>query len=234
MTEQRMTSVRSGLCLATAVAMSLAGLGEVPAQSVPDQTDASMTRPPAEGGVRRWQVADDVALREAPAESAAEVAALPNGAILSNLGCSEAGAQLWCEGRPFRGGASGFVPADRLVPAMGPDGLTPRGPDDSKRRARKRKFDATGQVRCAQEQGQALGLCRASVARSGGGDATVVVRFSNGFARSLYFVHGTFLSASATMSGVGTDTNWSIEAGTHRIRADDQRYEVPEAFVLGD
>ena len=71
------------------------------------------------------------------------------------------------------------------------------------------------------------------MARGGGGDATVVATFSNGFARSLYFRNGDFLRANATMSGVGTDTEWTLKAGVYLIRVDDQRFELPEDFLFG-
>jgi hypothetical protein len=35
------------------------------------------------------------------------------------------------------------------------------------------------------------------------------------------------------MSGVGTDTDWSMAAGVFIIRVDDQRFELPEALVFG-
>ena len=108
------------------------------------------------------------------------------------------------------------------------------GPDPSKRRARKRDFDAKAEIACAQEQGQDLGKCKAAAARGGGGDAAVVVTFSNGFARSLYFVHGEFLKASATMSGVGTDMDWRLENDTYFVRVDDQRYEMPRDLIIGN
>jgi hypothetical protein len=121
-----------------------------------------------------------------------------------------------------------------LRPAQGPDGVVPTGVDDSKHRARKRDFDAKGVIPCAQERRQPMGECSAEVARSGGRDATVVVTFPNGFARSLYFVHGEFVSASSTMSGSGIDTDWRIENGRHDIRVDDQRYELPDILVFGN
>ncbi|MCV6591872.1 MAG: hypothetical protein OIF48_02895, partial [Silicimonas sp.] len=96
-----------------------------------------------------------------------------------------------------------------------------------------RDFDDETRIRCAQEQGQSLGHCNAFVARSGGGDATVEVRFANGFARQLYFTHGAFIRASATMSGVGTDTDWRLEGALYRIRVDDQRFEIAQDFLLG-
>ena len=101
-------------------------------------------------------------------------------------------------------------------------------------RARSGPFDATGEVRCAQEAGQTLGTCVAKVARSEGSAAAVVVTFPNGFARMLTFEAGAFLRGDATMSGVGTDTDWTLSDGTYRVRVDDQRFELPEALVSGD
>jgi len=101
-------------------------------------------------------------------------------------------------------------------------------------RARSGAFDATGEVRCAQEAGRALGTCVAKVARSEGSAAAIVVTFPNGFARTLTFENGTFLRGDATMSGVGTDTDWTLSDGTYRVRVDDQRFELPEALVSGD
>ncbi|MEO1115984.1 MAG: hypothetical protein AAFY05_26820 [Pseudomonadota bacterium] len=106
--------------------------------------------------------------------------------------------------------------------------------DDSRERAGRREFDAEAEIPCAQEQGQALGTCDAAVSRGVGGDATVVVTFQNGFARKLYFVHGEFVKASATMSGVGTDMDWRLESEVHVVRVDDQRFELPDRFIFGD
>ncbi|WP_299773443.1 hypothetical protein [uncultured Tateyamaria sp.] len=101
------------------------------------------------------------------------------------------------------------------------------------KRAKSGQFDAQGQVRCAQEVGQALGACDASVARTTG-SAAVVVTFPNGFARMLTFSDGAFLRGNATMSGVGTDTDWQLTNGTYHIRVDDQRFDIPETLVTAD
>lgn len=98
-------------------------------------------------------------------------------------------------------------------------------------RAKFGQFDAQSQVRCAQEVGQALGTCDASVARVAE-SAAVVVTFANGFARILTFSDGAFLRGNATMSGVGTDTEWQLTDGTYHIRVDDQRFELPETLVF--
>lgn len=190
---------------------------------------------PEQGGPRRWRATgDDLHLHDAPAEGAEVVGVIADGAVLTNLGCEQSEGRSWCQVRPFRGGARGYLPAERLQPAVGPDGFVPIGVDDSRRRARRGDFDARAQIRCAQEAGEALGVCDAAVARSGGGDATVVVTFPNGFARQLFFTHGAFTRADATMSGVGTDTDWRVEDGLHVIRVDDQRFEAPVVLVIGE
>ncbi|WP_299782157.1 hypothetical protein [uncultured Roseobacter sp.] len=102
-----------------------------------------------------------------------------------------------------------------------------------KDRARSGSFDSTGEVRCAQEIGQSLGACSAAVARTDG-SAAIVVTFANGFARTLLFSDGEFLRGNATMSGAGTDTDWQLSHGIYHVRVDDQRYEIPDALIIGD
>ncbi|MEO0425803.1 MAG: hypothetical protein AAF160_00030 [Pseudomonadota bacterium] len=203
---------------------------------VADGLPPALFASPEDGGARRWQVnaSDAVPLREGAANDARVVARLAERDVLSNAGCTMADGERWCSVRPIRGGGRGYVLAKHLMVAVGPDGIVPVGVDDSRQRAEKRDFDATGKAPCAQEQGEALGTCDAAVARGTGGDATVVVTFANGFARKLYFVHGIFVAASATMSGAGRDTDWRREGELHLIRADDQRFELADSFVFGD
>lgn len=128
-----------------------------------------------------------------------------------------------------RHGLSGNGPADRSYPI-----LIRIGGEETRQRARTGNFDASAEVACAQIEGQPLQRCTARVARAEGGDATVVVTFANGFARSLHFEDGAFIRANAPMSGVGTDTDWRLGDGLHVIRVDDQRFEIPHALVTGE
>ncbi|UWR27828.1 hypothetical protein K3757_07805 [Sulfitobacter sp. S223] len=89
-------------------------------------------------------------------------------------------------------------------------------------------------ISCAQERGAPLGKCSYRIKRDENGQTTVTVVFANGFKRGLFFMDGRFLKASVTMSGVGTDTDWSLKDGTHIIRVDGQRYEVPDILIAGD
>ncbi|MEM9500002.1 MAG: hypothetical protein AAGA28_18945 [Pseudomonadota bacterium] len=224
-TSPRLIAALLCLCLIVAGAASLA------------QTDwrSDHLDPADAGGPRRLQVkADDTPLFHTPSDSARTDERLPRAALLANLGCGAQGAQLWCRVAPLGGGAAGFVHAADVAPAAGPDGRIVTGADDSRARARRRDFDATDQIACAQNPGDRLGTCRASVARSGGGDAAVVVTFPNSFARALWFTNGEFMRANTTMSGVGTDTEWTLEQGVFSIRVDDQRFAVPRDFVLGE
>ncbi len=188
-----------------------------------------------DGGPRRLEVtAEQTAMFPKPDLGATASLTLDHGAVLLNMGCQDADEAVLCTVRPFRGGPKGFVAATDLQPATAPDGVVPMGPNPTPKRAGKKDFDASGTITCAQERGQALGPCKAAVARSPGGDATIIATFPNGFARKLYFMHGEFTSASATMSGVGKDTEWRLENGTHHFRVDDQRFEVSDAFVFGE
>ena len=191
---------------------------------------------PEQGGPRRWQVTarDGLELRDAPAGDAPVLATLAPGAILSNLGCAQSGGRIWCEVRPLRSRSGGYAAADGLRPAHGPDGTVPMGIDDSLRRAQEGDFDAGGTLPCAQIRGQPMAECSFAVARSGGGDATVVVTFANGFRRMLFFSHGEFIRGDATMSGTGRDTDWHRDGDRHIIRVDDQRYELPDTAIFGD
>ena len=110
----------------------------------------------------------------------------------------------------------------------------PAAAQDADRRARAGDFDAHATVRCAQEIGDAMAPCEAAIARGAEGDAAVVVTFPSGFRRRLSFEAGRFVRGDATMSGVGTDVDWVEVQGAHRIRVDDQRFEIPAALVAPD
>lgn len=89
-------------------------------------------------------------------------------------------------------------------------------------------------VGCAQEAGQEMGTCDATVTRESDGIVQVRVAFPNGFSRVLSFERGEFLRGNPTMSGVGTDTEWHLSGGVYSIRVDDQGFVLPEGLVTGE
>jgi len=121
----------------------------------------------------------------------------------------------------------GFCAAMSLGAAMASAGQQGKSPKPSA------DDDAPDTIACAQESGEPLGRCTYGVKRGEAGRTTVTVAFANGFERRLFFEDGMFLKANATMSGTGTDTDWSIEDGMHRVRVDDQRYDVPDTLLAG-
>ncbi|MEL6119148.1 MAG: hypothetical protein AAGL92_03960 [Pseudomonadota bacterium] len=189
----------------------------------------------ADGGYRYFKIiVDEAALLHEPSSASAPKTVLSRDMLLSNLGCITDKNPVWCEVVSLKGKKKGFVHASDVQPASGADGAPPTGPNDSKARARKKDFDFDGEIKCAQVEGESLGKCRIQIARAGGGDATAVVTFSNSFNRKLYFRLGEFLRANTTMSGVGRDIDWALQGDMYTLRVDDQRFEIPAAFVLGD
>ncbi|MGF1446410.1 MAG: hypothetical protein ACFBRM_09445 [Pikeienuella sp.] len=200
--------------------------------------DAAMTEPFAaavDGGPRRFELVASAGtqIRAAPDRRAGFVAPLDAGAIVANLGCEATPGGVWCAVQPIGGRLRGYVEAVKLRPARGPDGVVPMGPNDSPARAQRGAIDASGEIRCAMDRGQPWARCRAEIARAGGGDATVVATFPNGFKRRLYYVDRSFIRADVTMSGTGRDFDWLLVGGTHRVRVDDQRFELPDTLIFG-
>ncbi|KFB09837.1 hypothetical protein [Nitratireductor basaltis] len=106
-------------------------------------------------------------------------------------------------------------------------------PMAASQRARSGDFDRRGDLFCAQNAGDALATCKAAVAHVQN-SAAIVVTFPSGFRRMLTFTDGRFVRGNATMSGVGTDSDWRLDDGTYRIRVDDQRFEIPQSMIRSD
>ncbi|WP_251977547.1 SH3 domain-containing protein [Salinicola avicenniae] len=190
---------------------------------------------PEDGGPRNWQVVNvsgGLNLRAEPSASAGIVARLEAGTLLDNLGCRGAEARAWCDVQPLGGGPRGYVAADFLTPAISPDGSAATGPDDSALRAGQGDYDATGSVPCAMAADQSISRCAFGVARSGGGYATVVIDKPDGLSRVVYFRLGRAIGAGTSEADPG-EFRASHAGDLHTIRIGDERYEIPDAVVLG-
>ncbi|MGR8921528.1 MAG: META domain-containing protein [Gammaproteobacteria bacterium] len=191
---------------------------------------------PAAGGPRHWTVADIAGrlnLRARPSVTADVVATFAPGAILSNLGCTTAEGRHWCDVQAMAGGPRGYVAAEFLRGTISPNGSVVTGEDDSALRAGRGDFDATGYIPCAQAAGQPMGQCEFGVARSGGGYATVVVKKPDGRTRALFFVLGRALSADSSEADGYPAFSATRTGDLHEIEVGPERYEVPDAVVLG-
>jgi hypothetical protein len=191
---------------------------------------------PEDGGPRNWQVtgvSGGLNLREQPTTAAKIINTYPPGTILDNLGCQRADGRIWCDVQQLGGGPRGYVAAEFLAPAVSPDGSVATGPDNSAFRAGQSDFDATGQIPCAQYLGQPMTQCEFGVARAGGGYATVVITKPDGRSRAIFFRMGKPIGSDTSEADGYPEFRATKENDLHIIHIGDERYEIPDAVVLG-
>jgi heat shock protein HslJ len=203
----------------------------------PNQSPApGLPAAPEDGGPRNWEVtgvSSALNLREQPSTTAKIVTGFAPGTILDNLGCQRAEGRVWCDVQQFGGGPRGYAAAEFLKPAVSPDGRAATGSDDSALRAGQGKFDAKGSIPCAQVRGQPMAACEFGVARAGGGYATVVVKRPDGGTRAIFFRMGIPVGADTSQAEGHGEFRATKEGDLHMIRVGDERYEIPDAVVLG-
>jgi hypothetical protein len=105
--------------------------------------------------------------------------------------------------------------------------------ESSAARAGQGKFDATGQVPCAQRAGQPMGQCKFGVARESGGSATLVVTRPDGRTRAIFFEKGQAVGADMSQADGNMRFRARKNADLFLIEAGDERYEIPDAAVFG-
>jgi len=226
--------------LLLATALTLVSAGSAVAQDGGEDAGshsaaASVAVSPEDGGPRNWAVVGvsrGLNLREEPSTAARVVAGYRPGTILDNLGCETVDGRTWCDVQQLGGGPRGFVAAEYLEPAVSPDGSAAMGPDDSALRAGRRDFDATGSLPCAQHAGQPMSRCEFGVARAGGGYAAVVIDRPDGRTRAIFFRMGIPIGADTSEADPG-DFSTAREGDLSVVRIGDERYEIPDAVVLG-
>jgi hypothetical protein len=189
------------------------------------------------GGPRNWtgkKGTKVIVMREAAKDTAKVIKRYKTGVVLDNLGCQTVQSKIWCDVQPLGGGPRGYVAYQQLSPAVAPDGAVAMGPDTSALRAAEGKFDATGEIPCAETKGQPMARCQFSVARSGGGYATVVIQQLNAAkTRTIYFRMGKPIAADGSeATGCGA-FKAKKEVDLHFIQVGDERYEIPDAAILG-
>lgn len=191
---------------------------------------------PENGGPRNWEVTGvsrSLNLRTQPSAAARIIARYARGTILDNLGCQEASGRVWCDVQELGGGPRGYVAAEFLKPAVSPDGRAAMGPDDSALRAGQGVFDATGNIPCAQSVGQPMRQCEFGVARAGGGYATVVIKKADGRTRAVFFRMGKPVGADTSEAEGYSEFRATREGDLNLIRIGPERYEIPDAVVMG-
>jgi heat shock protein HslJ len=197
---------------------------------------ANVPAAPEDGGPRNWivtGVSRALNLREQPTITARIVASYTPGTILDNLGCQRGEGRIWCDVQQLGGGLRGYVAAEFLKPAVSPDGSVATGPDDSALRAGQGDFDAEGRIPCAQYPGQPVTECKFGVARAGGGYASVVITKPDGRTRAIFFRMGKPIGADTSEADGYPEFRATKKNDLHIIRIGDERYEIPDAVILG-
>ena len=219
----------------TSMLASIAAIAALSANAMAQAT--AVPRDPDNGGPRDWTVVSKsgpVNLREDASPTGNVVAKFAPGTVLDNLnGCTAAAGGVWCDVQKFGGGARGYVSLEFLTPAIAPDGVAHYGPDDSALRAGEGKFNATGQVPCAKNAGQPMGQCEFGVARAGGGYATVVIKWPTGGSRTIYFRMGIPIGASGSQADGYPEMKARKQQDLNLISVGHERFEIPDAVVLG-
>jgi len=194
---------------------------------------ADVATAPENGGPRNWEVVRELNLREQPSTSARILATFRPGTTLDNLGCQRAEGRTWCDVQPLGGGPRGFVASAYLRPAISPDGSAAMGADDSALRAGQGQFDATGPLSCAFAADQPMGQCEFGVARAGGGYATVVIKKPDGRTRAIFFRMGRAIGADTSEADGYKPFRATRQGDLNLVRVGDERYEIPDAVILG-
>jgi hypothetical protein len=107
------------------------------------------------------------------------------------------------------------------------------GPDESAFRACQGDFNATGQIPCIQYHGQPMTEREFGVARAGSGYATVVVTKPDGHSQAIFFSMGKPIGADTSQADGYPEFRTTGENDLHIIRIGNERYEIPDAVVLG-
>ena len=191
---------------------------------------------PEDGGPLNWEVtgvSSKLNLREKPSLNAKVISTYSAGTILDNLGCQRAEGQVWCDVQQLGGGLRGYVAARYLKPAVSPNGSVIKGPDDSSLRAGQGQFDATGYISCEHSMTKGMAKCEFGVARSGGGYATVVINKPDGRKRTIFFRMGKPIGADTSQADGYPSFSATKENDLHRINIGNERYEIPDAVIMG-
>ncbi len=195
---------------------------------------SDMALSPEEGGPRNFEVkAQGAALKAEKSDSSETLTQYKPGTLLDNLGCTSLGESSWCDVQQLGGGPRGYVNFAQIQPATSPDGSVAMGSDDSALRAGQGDFDARSIIPCAEKKGQPMTQCALGVARAGGGYATVVVTLPSGKKRIIFFRMGRAMSADFAEADPWTGFEAKKEADLNLIRVGNERYEIPDAVVLG-
>lgn len=93
-------------------------------------------------------------------------------------------------------------------------------------------FHAVGSVRCSMEEGQEAALCPFGVTREGDGNGMVTITKPDGRKRVVFFEKGKAIGYDVSEADPG-EFSASREDDTTIVRIGTERYEIPDAVIMG-
>jgi hypothetical protein len=93
-------------------------------------------------------------------------------------------------------------------------------------------FHATGQIPCSMGKGQPTGACAFGVKREGNGSAMVTITKVDGAKRVIFFKKGRAIGSDQSQADSG-EFRAKKEGDLNIIHIGDERYDIPDAVVLG-
>jgi hypothetical protein len=93
-------------------------------------------------------------------------------------------------------------------------------------------YHATGNIPCSMGGGQPTGSCPFGVTREGKGNGIVTVTKPDGRTRAIFFKNGRPTTSDASQADPG-EFSASREGDLNIVRIGKERYEIPDAVILG-
>lgn len=93
-------------------------------------------------------------------------------------------------------------------------------------------YHATGEIPCSMGGGQPTGSCAFGVTREGGGNGMVTVTKPDGRTRVIFFENGRATGYDMSQADPG-EFSASKESDLSIIRIGPERYEIPDAVIIG-
>jgi hypothetical protein len=191
------------------------------------------------GGPDFWEVTgvaanDTLNMRVEPTAKAPILARFANGVILANRGCSETSGQRWCRVAIPQTGQEGCVFGRYLREGPGdPFGTAAGGGEQQDALVPGTDFNATGEIPCARNAGQPLGMCPFGVKRNGGGNGWVTVSWPDGGSRTIFFEKGRPTSYDQSQADGDKTLMVGQNADLFIVTIGAERFEIPDAVING-
>ncbi len=191
------------------------------------------------GGPDFWEVTgvsanDTLNMRAEPTAKAPILSRFANGVILANKGCRETSGQRWCLVAIPQTGEEGWVSGRYLREGPAdPFGMAAGGGGQQDALVAGTDFNATGDIPCARNAGQPMGMCPFGVKRNGGGNGWVTVSWPDGGSRTIYFEMGRPSSYDQSQADGDKTLMVGQNADLFIVTIGDERFEIPDAVING-